>query len=184
MKTKELSSGMKILAVISAVLMILIGFSLVFVPGFIIWLFSVAVFIHGIQLVIQYFTMKGARRRWDIISGIINILFGALMLFGGAETVVMGVLTMEIFIAIWVLFAGFSFIFNSFELKREKSKKWWYKLVGGALMVFCGLLIVSAPAAAAIGMVFAIGVFAGVAFIMTGFTELAGLLSGKEASEE
>jgi uncharacterized membrane protein HdeD (DUF308 family) len=179
MQTKELSGGMKVLAAIFAVLTVIIGIFLLIFPGLIVWMFSAAVFIYGIQLIIRYITMKDMRSGWDIISGIINILFGAIMLFGSAETMIMGIITIEIFIAVWVLFAGISHLFGSFELKKLGAKKWGWTLAGGILMIICGIAFLCMPAASAVGLIFTIGIFTGVSFIIGGITELVKALSGK-----
>ena len=183
MKTKstEPSGGVKILEAISALIMIAIGIYLIITPRFIVWLFSAAVMIYGAQLIAGYFTMKDMRSGWDIIAGIINLLFGGMMLFGAPETRVMGVLTMEMFIAVWALFAGFSHIFGSFGSKKLGVKNWYWVLVRGVLTVIFGIVLFSIPILSAIGLVFTIGVFTGAMFILSGISGLAGTLSGKNA---
>ena len=181
MKKKELSGGMKVLTAIFAVLTALMGICLLIKPGLIVWIFSFALFFYGIQQIIRYCTMKDMRNGWDIISGIINVLFGMVMLFGSAEAVLMGLLTIEIFIAVWVLIAGATRILGSFELKKLGIKKWGWALAGGILMVICGITFLVMPASSAAGLIFTIGIFAGVSLIIAGITELAGILSGKNA---
>jgi len=175
------SSGMKILDVITSLFMVGIGIYLVFTPRFVVLLFSAAVFVYGVQLIIRYFSMKEKRSGWDLIGGIINLLFGAIMLFGAPETRIMGVLAMEIFIAVWALFVGFSQIFGSFGLKKQDVKNWYWTLVRGIITVICGFVFLSMPALSAMGLVFTLGVFTGVMFVISGITGLAGALSGKDA---
>ena len=181
LKTAAPSSGMKILDIITSLLTAGIGIYLVFSPRFVVLLFSAAVFVYGVQLIIKYFSMKEQRSGWDIISGIINLLFGAIMLFGTQEARIMGVLTMEMFFAVWALFVGFSQIFGSFNLKKQDVKNWYWTLVRGIITVICGFVFLSMPVMAAMGMVFTIGVFTGAMFIINGITGLAGALSGKDA---
>ena len=178
-KTEEPSGGMKILDAITSLLMIGIGIYLVLTPRFVVLLFSAAVFIYGIQLIIRYFSMKDRRLGWDIISGIINLLFGALMFFGTPETRIMGVVTMEIFIAVWALFTGFSHIFGSFGLKKQDVGNWYWTLIRGIITVICGIVFLAMPVISAMGLVFAIGIYAGAMFILSGITGLAGALSGR-----
>lgn len=52
------------------------------------------------------------RNGLDIISGVVNILFRAVVLFGGSGTRIAGFLAIETFIAFWVLFVEFSYIFG------------------------------------------------------------------------
>jgi len=181
MEVKALTGGMKALSIIMAILMILIGGSLIFIPGLVVWMFAAAVFLHGIQLIVRYISMKENRQGWDIVSGIVSILFGAMMLFS-PRGLVFGVLAMEIFFAIWILFAGISFIGNSFALKKEKAKSWIFQLIGGLLMIICGIFCILSPAVSAIGLIFTIGIFAGISFIISGFTILAGALSGNNSA--
>ncbi|MCL2008978.1 MAG: DUF308 domain-containing protein [Synergistaceae bacterium] len=181
-KTPELSDGMKVLNVVTSLLVIAIGVYLVFVPRLIVLLFSAAVFTYGIQLIIMYLSMKDKRSGWDIIAGITNLLFGAIMLFGSPEARIMGVLTMEVFIAVWALCIGFSHICGSFGLKRLGVKNWYWILVRGIFTVICGFVFLSMPIISAMGLVFVIGVYTGAMFILSGITGLMGVLSGKKAA--
>ena len=181
-ETTEVSGGMKILDGIAALLMIVIGIYLIITPRLIVLMFSAAVFIYGIQLIIRYFAMKDGRNGWDIIVGIINLLFGAMMLFGDPETRIMGVLSMEMFIAVWALFTGFSQIFGSFAVKKLGVKNWYWVLVRGILTVICGVVFLSRPIISSMGLVFAIGVYVGAMFVLSGITGLAGALSGNKAA--
>ena len=177
------SGGMKILDSISAALMIIIGISLVLTPRLVVWMFFAAVYINGIQLIIRYFSMKEGRSGWDIIAGIINLIFGSMMLFGDPEARIMGVMTVETFIAVWALFAGFTHIFGSFGLRRLDVKNWYWVLIRGILTVVCGVMFLAIPMISAMGMVFAVGVYAGAMFILSGFTGLAGALSGNKTDQ-
>ena len=93
----------------------------------------------------------------------------------------MGVLTMEMFIAVWALCIGFSLICGSFGLKRLGVKNWSWILIRGILTVTCGFVFLSMPIISAMGLVFAIGVYTGAMFILSGITGLAGALSGQNA---
>ena len=182
-KTTGYSGGAKILDAIASILMIGIGIYLVATPRFVVLLFSAAVFFYGIQLIVRYFSMKDSRSGWDIIAGIINLLFGAMMLFGTPETRIAGVLTMEIFIAVWALFVGFSQIFGGFGFKKQGVSNWYWTLIRGVITVICGFAFLSMPILSAMGLIFTIGVFAGATFIISGITGLAGALSGKDAAK-
>ena len=182
METLKTSAGMRILGAVCAIIMILGGFWLLATPRYIVWVFSAAVLIYGVQLIVKYFSMKDKRSGWDIIAGIVNVLFGLFMLFGGPGAIVAGVMTMEFIAAFWAIFAGFSHIFSSFGLKKEGAKKWVWTLAGGILLVICGIAFLIWPVLSAIGLVFTLGVFAGVSFIISGFTSLAIALSGKSAA--
>jgi uncharacterized membrane protein HdeD (DUF308 family) len=175
--TKELTGGMKAAAIIAFVLMIGLGIFLFFNLWSVIWLFSAAVVVNGIFLVARYFSMKEERNGWDIISGAIYILFAAAMLFGGTESRVLGVVTIEIFIAIWAIFAGFSNTFTSLEKKKQGDKGWCWSLIGGIITIICGILLLAMPLMGAFVLVSIAGIHAGIAFVAIGLTGLAAVLS-------
>ena len=93
----------------------------------------------------------------------------------------MGVLTMEVFIAVWALCIWFSHICGSFGLKRLGVKNWYWILVRGIFTVICGFVFLSMPIISAMGLVFTIGVYTGAMFVLSGIAGLAGALSGKSA---
>lgn len=173
----KLSGGMRLLAIITSVLMVVIGFYLFFNLRYVVVLFSAAVMVQGVSQILTYLGAKGARNGWDILSGIINILFGAILLFGSVGTRVMGVLTMEMFIALWTLFAGFSHIFQSVGPKKEGGKSRFLTLLGGILLIICGIAFISMPLISSVMMVGIAGIYASVSFIISGVTGLAVALS-------
>lgn len=173
----------RVLAVIVSLLLIVAGLYLLFNMRSIVWIFSAAVAIHGVMLVIRYAYEKDSRNGWDIISGIINILFGGVMLFGGASTRVLGIMTIEMFIAFWALFLGISQIFGSFKLKKIGVKKWGWTLVCGILMIVCGIVFIAMPLAGSIMLVGLAAIYAGIGFIIIGITGLAAALSSAPKTE-
>ena len=174
---KELSGGMRVLAIIVCLLMIGAGLFLFVVPASVVWLFAFAVFARGIGLIVNYVASKDARRGWDLLSGAIDILFGAMMLFGTVEMKVAGVVTIEIFVAIWILFTGFTRLFSGFGLKKEGAKGWGWTLVGGILAILAGAVFLIWPLMGAVTLVGFAGIFAGISFVIVGVTGLAGALS-------
>ena len=179
----ELSGGMKVLAAIAYILMILIGFYMFLIRDIrmLINLFSAAVLMFGVHLITRYAYMKDERSGWDLLNGLINIIFGLVMLFGSTETRVIGVIMIEIFIGVWALFSGFSHIFGSFKAKKEGSGSGWgWKLAGGILILVCGIGMLAMPLITAWTMVVMGTVFIGIALVFTGFGGLASALSGKK----
>ena len=169
------SGSMKIMGVITYILMIGMGVYLLFNQIAIVWLFSASAFINGLLLTVRYFVVKSERDFRDIIAGVISLIFGALMFFGGTQTRVAGLLAIETFVAIWSLFAGFAHIWGSFALKKLGAKKWGWVLTGGILMVFCGTAFLSMPLLGVVTLVGMAGIYAGVSFIIAGFTGLMAL---------
>jgi len=69
------------------------------------------------------------------------------------------------------------------EWLKNKNFCWIFQLLGGILMIICGIFCIVSPAISAIGLIFTIGIFAGVSFIISGFTILAAALSGNKDAE-
>ena len=180
MNTKELTGGMRVLAIIVSGLMIIAGIVLLFDARLLVWAFFVSVTARGISTIANYVVSKGARRGWDLICGAIDILFGSVMLFGGAETRVAGILAIEIFIAVWLLFAGFAGVFSGFGLKKEGVKGWGKALAGGILMILAGILFLLWPLMSTVALVGILGIFTGISFIIVGTTGLVGAFSSRE----
>lgn len=177
----KLSSGMRLLAIITSLFMIAAGLYLFFNLRKIVPLFSAVVLVNGIMLIIRYFGMKDKRNGWDILSGIINLLFGSVMLFGGTQTRVMGAVAIEMYIAFWVIFQGFAHVFGSVGPKKEGAKNWFWSLIGGILMIICGFIFISMPLFGTLVLVEIGGIYASVAFFIGGLTGLAAALSGKNS---
>jgi len=127
--------------------------------------------------------MKDDRSGWDIISGVVYILFGLMMLIGGAETRIAGILVMEIFISVWAIFAGFGHLFQSFALKKAGVKNWIWTLVGSILMIVLGCLFLIMPFMGVVVMVGVAAIYASIVLIIGGFTGLAFILSGSGSKE-
>jgi len=175
--TKNKSVSAKVMGVIGYILMIAMGIYLLFNKIAIVWLFSAAAAVHGLMLTVRYFIVKAKNERElrDIIAGVISLLFGIAMFFGGTESRVAGVLGIETFVAVWSLFAGFAHVWGSFALKKLGVNKWSWMMTGGILMIFCGVAFISMPLLGLVTLVNMGGIYAGVSFIIAGATGLTSL---------
>ncbi|MCL2078000.1 MAG: DUF308 domain-containing protein [Oscillospiraceae bacterium] len=179
METKKPSVGLRILTIISCLIMVVAGGYLFFAPvSSIVWVFSAAVLVHGVQLILRYFVDKENRNGWNIVAGIINVIFGCFMLFGRVEDRIMGALTIGIFIGIWAIFAGVSRFIDAFsEMKNKGSKAWIWSLISGILIVICGISGLVYPGAFTVLVGAFAKIFTAAAFIVLGLAGIAGALS-------
>jgi len=182
-KVNELSGGMKAVAGIMFVAMVILGFVLVFRPVLILIVFPLAIGFYGLFLILRYLRMKEGRKGWDLICGIINIIFAVLMLVGGTGT--LGVYVMiEIMVAFWAIFMGFSNIFNSFSIRKdpEVGKSWIWMLICGILAAVCGFFLLVKPIVGTYFTFLFSSIYVGISMIFIGFGGLAAVLSGKKAA--
>lgn len=175
--SKTLAAKSKALGAVAAALMLILGILMIIFPWNIITMLTIALLVQGIQRIVKYFAVKEERTGWNLFGGAAHIIFAAAMLFGGPEMRLIGIMTLEMFFAIWVLFAGVMYIAGGFSLKKAGAKAWGWTVVGGVLMILFGILFFAAPVQYAIGLTFTLGIFAGVSLIMGGITGLAEALS-------
>jgi uncharacterized membrane protein HdeD (DUF308 family) len=97
----------------------------------------------------------GGMRWWLAIVGVIGIVAGILAFV--MPGVVMGALLL--YIAIWAIIVGAMEIWGAIWLRREVEGEWWLALTGALTLIF-GLVMLFEPAAATLGLVWAIGGFA------------------------
>ena len=174
----------RVMTAIISIIMILAGFYLFYDKKSIVMIFGGAAAVFGLALLIKYAFSKSSRSALDLIGGIINIIFGALMLLGGTETKIAGVIAIEVYIAVWVLIAGFSHIFTSFALKKAGLKGWAWTLIGGVIAVIAGAAFIIWPFMGSVSLVGFGAIYAGISFIVLGVTGLAGAISPAEKKRQ
>ncbi|MCL2108001.1 MAG: DUF308 domain-containing protein [Oscillospiraceae bacterium] len=184
----------RIAGIIISVLMICVGISLIFAPRHIVELFTIAVVIHGAGLIIRYVTAKSKRNGWDLICGILQTVFGFVIIFStteiltadGESLILPGGMILEawvirLFIAFWLLIMGFSNIFTAGDKEQHGGRKSGWTIVGGIVSILAGIFCLALPIISTVLLVFTTGIIAGVALICMGFSGLAAALTGKDA---
>jgi len=104
-----------------------------------------------------------APRWWLAIVGLVGIAFGALTLLWPQITG----LVLLWFIAGWSIAVGVMQIIGAIRLRKEINNE-WLLIAGGVLAVLFGFMLFFRPGAGALGVAFAIGVYAiayGILFI-------------------
>jgi uncharacterized membrane protein HdeD (DUF308 family) len=103
-----------------------------------------------------------------IFLGIVSLLFGALVLFW--PEISLGVLA--VLIAIWAILIGALQIIANVGLRRESGRSWIWGVIAGAIGVIFGIVVLIAPKAGVITLIWILGIWAlvfGVILIVLGF---------------
>ena len=98
---------------------------------------------------------KVGSRWWLALIGVLGIIVGLLTFLMPGVTA----LVLLIFIATWAIVLGIFQIIGAIRLRKEIDNEWTLGL-GGALSVLFGVILLIAPGAGALALVWAIGAFA------------------------
>ena len=103
---------------------------------------------------------------WDLLGGVVSILFGVLALF---DPLAMGA-ALVLLVGAWAIVAGVAQIVSAILLRREVENEVWL-LLGGLLSVVFGVLVFLFPAIMTLAAIWVFGLYAivfGVLFIILG----------------
>jgi uncharacterized membrane protein HdeD (DUF308 family) len=110
---------------------------------------------------------KVGSRWWLALIGVLGILVGLLTFMWPGLTA----LVLLVFIASWAIVLGVFQIIGAVRLRKEIDNEWTIGL-GGALSVLFGVVLLVAPGAGAIGLIWVIGAYAilfGVLLVLAAF---------------
>jgi uncharacterized membrane protein HdeD (DUF308 family) len=176
MKTQSKSTKIAMAAV--NILLIIAGIFLIFNLYSIVVFFCVAMLIFGAMEIGKFIADKQKRNGWDVLSGMVHILFGSLILFGDPHTKILALFSIEIYISIWIMIAGILRICASLHIKKMNLKGWVWTLTGGVLLILCSIFCFIFPLISAISMIRIAGIFTSAAFIVIGLIGLINAFSG------
>ena len=111
----------------------------------------------GVIAVIAAFTgsAKPLPTWWLIVVGLLGIAAGLLtFLWPGITTIVL-----ILFIGAWAIAHGIFEIVGAIQLRKEIDNEWWL-IAAGAMSVIFGLLVIAAPGAGALALIWLIGIYA------------------------
>lgn len=159
--------------VLRGVFAVLFGLGAFFWPGItlvvLVALYGAYLFADGILAVV--WAMMGRRAGafpWGVfLAGLASIAAGLLTFFMPGLTA----LVLLYLIAVWAIVRGTFEIIAAFHLRRELTNEWLLAL-NGALSVLFGILLIVAPGAGALAVLWMIGTFAlivGIVMIVLGF---------------
>lgn len=123
--------------------------------------------VDGVFLLVHTFSGDRTQSRWlPAVQAVISIVFGLLVLFWPE----LSALTLALLIGAWALVGGVVQIVSGVRLRKEIANE-WLLVLSGALSVLFGLLMLVAPGAGALALVWVIGIYAiilGIALIILG----------------
>lgn len=186
-KAKEVLKKMKVFGIIVAIIMILLGACIFFVPEsaavIILWMMVAGMLILGISEIIFFCSMpKGARNGWNLASGIIWVVLAVMLMLCDLNADVAEKLVLYGSIEMMLGFmVGFSILFNGISMLcavrevRAIGGSGALCIVGGILSILAALTILSYP----IGAFITVTIFYGLFLLVGGISLLCRVLSFK-----
>lgn len=139
---------------------VLFGLLALFWPGLTLLVLIVLVgayaLVDGILLLVHAFVRGpvGAPRRLVVLLGSVSVLLGVLVLVWPG----LSALLLALLVGLWALVSGVAQIVAGFMLRREAPDE-WRAVLNGALSVLFGLVMVFAPGAGALALVWLIAAY-------------------------
>lgn len=120
-------------------------------------LFGAYALVDGIFAVIAAIRGRTELRDWGwlLVEGIIGILIGVITFFSVSTTA----LVLLYLIAFWAILTGIAEIVQAVRLRRLISNE-WLLILGGAVSVIFGLLLIIFPGSGALAVTWLIGIYA------------------------
>lgn len=127
---------------------------------------GIATLVTGIILLLA--TAAGPRDEnwgWRIAEGIIDIIFGLILLSNPAVTATV----LPFVVGFWIMFSGVLAFVGSFSRKKEGDSTWWVNLLTGLLGIVIGYVITNNLFAGAVAITY----WMGFGFLIAGVFNLA-----------
>jgi uncharacterized membrane protein HdeD (DUF308 family) len=119
-------------------------------------LYGAYALVDGVFSLIAAFTgaAKPVPTWWLVVVGLAGIAAGLITFFWPGVTA----LVLIFFIGGWSIAHGIFEIIGAIKLRKEIDNEWWL-ILAGALSVIFGLIVIAAPGAGALALVWVIGVY-------------------------
>jgi uncharacterized membrane protein HdeD (DUF308 family) len=119
-------------------------------------LYGAYALVDGIFALIGAFTggAKPVPTWWLIIVGLAGIVAGIVTFIWPGITA----LVLVVFIGAWAIVHGIFEIVGAIKLRKEIDNEWWL-ILAGALSVIFGIIVLVAPGAGALGLIWVIGAY-------------------------
>jgi uncharacterized membrane protein HdeD (DUF308 family) len=112
--------------------------------------------VDGVLSLIAAFTggAKPVPTWWLVVIGLLGIAAGLVTFLWPGITA----LVLVIFIGAWAIAHGIFEIVGAIKLRKEIDNEWWL-ILAGALSVLFGIIVLAAPGAGALGLIWIIGAY-------------------------
>lgn len=145
---KFILKSMKWLLLLSGMLIVILGISMLFVPltslAMLAVLIGIGMFISGISEIATFLNDTKERRSYLMLtSGILSALFGVWAVFGSGVEVLSTALPYVF--AVWIMSSGITRIISAISLKSEAFSLWRWLLAFGILGTALGFLLLFSP---------------------------------------
>jgi uncharacterized membrane protein HdeD (DUF308 family) len=159
--------------VLRGALAVVFGIAALVIPGLtlavLIFLFGAYAFVEGVSSLYMSWMSRHANNRWWLLAleGVVGIVAGVLASVWPGLTA----LALLYVIAFWSIVTGVMEISAAYQLRKEIDNEIWLGLAG-AISILFGILLIVAPGAGALAVVWMIGLYAitfGIVMIMLGF---------------
>ncbi len=130
-------------------------------------LFGAYALVEGIETLAMVVTRRDARRGRMILGGILDILAGIVAFLYPS----ISALALLVVIAVWAIVTGAVEVATAIGLRREIEGEGWF-IVGGALSIVFGVLLLSAPRPGLLTIAWLVGIYAlayGVSLLVLAF---------------
>lgn len=97
-----------------------------------------ATILIGITEILRYFTSSVFTSELPLFKGLINIIFGLIIILNSEVTM----LTILILIGFWIFVDSIIEIIDSFRYKRMGVEFWWISLINGIIGSILGILMI------------------------------------------
>lgn len=122
-----------------------------------IFLYGAYALVDGVIALVAAFTgrVPGAPTWWLVVVGLLGIVAGVITFAWPGVTA----LVLIVFIGAWAIAHGVFEIIGAIKLRKEIDNE-WLLILAGALSILFGLIVLIAPGAGALGLIWAIGAYA------------------------
>ncbi len=149
---------MSIVTFILGILLIMGGIGCFFTPiatsQSLSWIFGICIIVAGVSAIIQFAAGRKGRSGWEVVEGILGIIFGFLLVFNTRFAFFTNIVLAYV-IAIGITAYGVCKIIASFKMRKlnkalpdeMKSGAWLVSFIVGILIVIAGLVCFFEPLA-------------------------------------
>ncbi len=170
---------MSVLMIVFSIVMIICGIDCIVSPiatfSALGWIAGIAIIVAGVSAIAHYAAGKTGRSIWQLIGGIIGLVFGLFILINSFAQFATN-LVIAYAAALWLVFYGISGIIEALNLRKTNKKlpdkfrtaSWLHVMILSILMVALGVICMIQPMIT----FFSVGLLIGIAILFSGIKVL------------